>query len=56
MSLGERIDALKAKHQALEFAIEKEENRPHPDDIQIHSLKKQKLKIKDEIAQLGDSV
>ena len=52
MSLDERIDALKAKHQALETAIEDEFNRPLPDDIQIASLKKQKLKIKDEIADL----
>ena len=50
MSLDERIDALKVKHQALETAIEEEFNRPRPDDIQIASLKKQKLKIKDEIA------
>ena len=52
MSLEERIDALKAKHQALEQAIDDENNRPHPDDFQISSLKKQKLQIKDEIASL----
>jgi len=50
MSLDERVDALKAKHQALEAAIEEENSRPYPDDIHIASLKKQKLKIKDEIA------
>ncbi len=50
MSLDERIDDLKSKHQALETAIEDENNRPHPDDIEIASLKKQKLRIKDEIA------
>lgn len=50
MSLDERIDALKAKHHALEAEIEEENNRPSPDDIHIASLKKQKLKIKDEIA------
>lgn len=53
MSLDERIDALKAKHQALETAIEEEFNRPRPDDIHIASLKKQKLRIKDEIASLS---
>ncbi|MDX9859543.1 MAG: DUF465 domain-containing protein [Rhodospirillales bacterium] len=53
MSLDERIDALKAKHQALETEIEEEANRPCPDDIHIASLKKQKLKIKDEIAVLS---
>ena len=53
MSLDERIDALKAKHQALEGAIDEENTRPFPDEMHIASLKKQKLKIKDEIANLG---
>ncbi|MCG8508632.1 MAG: DUF465 domain-containing protein [Rhodospirillales bacterium] len=52
MSLDERINALKAKHQALESALEEEFTRPRPDDIQIASIKKQKLAIKDEIANL----
>lgn len=53
MSLQERIEALKAKHHALEVAIEEEHNRPRPDDSEITRLKKQKLMIKDEIAQLS---
>jgi hypothetical protein len=53
MSLEDRIEALKAKHRALEAAIEQEQNRPHPDDLQISTLKKQKLRIKDELATLG---
>jgi hypothetical protein len=53
MSLQERIEALKAKHNALERAIEEENNRPHPDDMEIVRLKKQKLQIKDEIANLA---
>ena len=36
----------------LETALDEEFNRPLPDDIQIASLKKQKLRIKDEIASL----
>ena len=50
MSLEEMIDELKTKHQALEAAIDEQIHRPHPDDIEIASLKKQKLRIKDEIA------
>jgi hypothetical protein len=53
MSLDERIETLKMKHHALEEAIQKESNRPRPDDLEIHRLKKQKLQIKDEIAQLS---
>jgi hypothetical protein len=51
--MAERIDTLKAKHAALEAAIEDESNRPLPDSSKIHELKRQKLKIKDEIAQIS---
>ena len=53
MSLDERIDALKVEHRALETAIEEEHGRPLPDDMVIVTLKKQKLRIKDEIATLS---
>jgi hypothetical protein len=53
MSLDERIETLKIKHHDLEEAIQQESNRPRPDDLEIHRLKKQKLQIKDEIAQLS---
>jgi hypothetical protein len=53
MSLDERIDALRAKHHALEAMIAEEFSRPRPDDIAIARLKKQKLIIKDEIANLS---
>ncbi|QLH40110.1 MAG: YdcH family protein [Defluviicoccus sp.] len=53
MSLQDRIEALKAKHHALEVAIEEENNRPRPDEQEVSRLKKQKLHIKDEIATLS---
>ena len=53
MSLQDRIEALKAKHHALEAALEAENSRPRPDDGEISRLKKQKLQIKDEIATLS---
>ncbi|MCZ6607148.1 MAG: DUF465 domain-containing protein [Alphaproteobacteria bacterium] len=53
MSLEEMIDELKTKHQALEAAIDEQTHRPHPDDIEIASLKKQKLRIKDQLATLS---
>ena len=52
MSLQERIEDLRAQHQNLEKALDEEHHRPHPDDIQIASLKKQKLALKDQIASL----
>ena len=55
MSLDERIDSLKARHHALDVLIEEENLRPHPDDIEIVKLKKQKLQLKDEIFALQSS-
>lgn len=52
MSMDDRVASLMAKHEALESKIQEEEARPHPDDITIHQLKKEKLRIKDEIAAL----
>jgi len=53
MSLQDRIEALKAKHHALDEALEAENSRPRPDEAEISRLKKQKLQIKDEIAALS---
>ena len=52
MSSIERLDSLKARHAGLEAQIAEENKKPHPDDTMIHALKKEKLKIKDEIARL----
>jgi hypothetical protein len=52
MSQQDRIEALKQKHAALERAIEEENSRPLPNDDVISDLKRQKLRIKDEIFQL----
>ncbi len=55
MSLNERVAALKNKHETLDAALDAETSRPHPDEIEILSLKKQKLRIKDEIVTLAGS-
>lgn len=52
MSLQERIEDLKSQHQNLENMLNDENHRPHPDNVHISELKKQKLAIKDEIANL----
>jgi hypothetical protein len=49
MSLQDRIESLKAKHAALDTAIEAESRRPLPDNSQISDMKRQKLKIKEEL-------
>ena len=53
MSVEEHIETLRAKHAHLEDAIDKENMRPHPDDMKLQELKREKLRIKDEIAGLS---
>ncbi len=53
MSDEEHLEALKAKHLKLENALESEISRPLPDDGLVSSLKKQKLRVKDQLAQLA---
>ncbi|MBN36296.1 MAG: hypothetical protein CMM46_16265 [Rhodospirillaceae bacterium] len=42
--------ALKARHEALEQEIEVEANRPLPDQAHLTELKREKLKIKEDMA------
>lgn len=42
-----QVEALENKHAQLEALIDEEEHRPHPDDIRLHQLKKEKLRLKD---------
>jgi uncharacterized protein YdcH (DUF465 family) len=43
-------EELESKHQALHSLIEEEEHRTHPDEDLLHRLKKEKLRLKDELA------
>lgn len=52
MSVEERIQSLKLRHTQLESELEQETHRPHPDDLHIAEIKRQKLRLKDEIANL----
>jgi hypothetical protein len=53
MALTSHLESLKAKHSDLELRIADEERRPHPDDSFLSDLKKQKLRIKDELVLLA---
>ena len=44
------LQALKDKHHNLDVMIEEEMARPAPDEAAIQEWKKQKLKLKEEIA------
>ncbi len=55
MQSDAHINALSQKHAALDEKIHLEENRPAPDSIALHELKKEKLVIKDELERLKTS-
>ncbi len=44
--------ALEAKHATLDRRIAEEAGRPHPDSVAIAGLKKQKLRLKEELISL----
>jgi hypothetical protein len=46
------LAALQTKHAVLDQRLAQESQRPAPDTIVIAELKKQKLKLKQELAQL----
>lgn len=52
MSVASHITELKRKHEHLSSAVEVAQRRPAVDDLEIAELKKQKLKLKEEIARL----
>ena len=52
MSLQDRIESLRARHRGLEEAIDQEISRPMPNIEILADLKRQKLRIKDEIVGL----
>ncbi|NNF77866.1 MAG: DUF465 domain-containing protein [Rhizobiales bacterium] len=55
VDLEEKLEALKAQHQALHDEIEKLEEHGG-DALNLTRLKKEKLQLKDQITQLEDSI
>jgi len=53
MGSSAHATALSQKHKTLDRQIEEEMSRPASDDVQLRKLKRQKLKIKDELSRLG---
>lgn len=53
MGSSAHADALSQKHQLLEEKIEEELARPRYDEIRLQKLKREKLKIKDELSRQG---
>lgn len=55
MSLSSHLDQLRRKHADLERRLQAERIRPGFDDLSLSALKKEKLRLKDEIARLSES-
>lgn len=53
MSLSSHLEELKKKHQSLSEAVEAAQRAPSTDALRITDLKKQKLRIKEEISRLS---
>jgi len=52
MGVEAHLDELNEKHRNLELAIDAEMSRPHGDDLKVQELKREKLKLKDEIKRM----
>lgn len=55
MSLGSHLQELRKKHQYLSEAVEEAQRHPGYDDLAIAEMKKQKLRLKEEISRLSQN-
>lgn len=55
MNLQARLDTLKDRHASLEARLASEDRRPAPDSETLSSLKREKLRLKEEMARLSGS-
>jgi hypothetical protein len=53
MSLDSHLSELRRKHEALSGRIEEEERRPGGDHLSIVALKREKLRLKEEITRMS---
>ena len=52
MAIEARIRELGSRHQTLERALHEELSRPVADDLRVRELKRQKLRLKEEMESL----
>jgi hypothetical protein len=53
MTIASHLHELRKKHETLSAMVEQEQRSPASDDIRIAELKKQKMKLKEEITRLA---
>ncbi|HSF65019.1 MAG TPA: DUF465 domain-containing protein [Paracoccaceae bacterium] len=55
MTVASHLQELRRKHEALSDMVEHEQRSPGSDALKIAELKKQKLKLKEEITRLAQA-
>ena len=55
MGIAARLRSLEDRHATLERQVAEEDARPHPDETELTRLKREKLRLKDEIEKLRRS-
>lgn len=53
MTIASHLQELRRKHDHLSTLVEQEQRSPGASDLRIADLKKQKLRLKEEITRLG---
>ncbi|MEL6997589.1 MAG: YdcH family protein [Pseudomonadota bacterium] len=53
MNVSPHLETLRTRHAALETEIRDEERRPSADSLELASLKRRKLQLKEEIERLS---
>lgn len=52
MTIQSHLDSLNEQHSHLEHEIDEECHRPQPDSLKLTALKREKLRVKEEITRL----
>ncbi|MDX5356549.1 MAG: DUF465 domain-containing protein [Rhodobacterales bacterium] len=55
MTIASHLQELRRKHEHLSTLVEQEQRSPGSDALKIAELKRQKLKLKEEITRLADA-
>jgi hypothetical protein len=53
MSLNAHLETLKKKHRDMSEAIEEAQRAPGVDDLEVSDMKKQKMRLKEQITRLS---
>lgn len=53
MSVASHVEELRKKHSALSEAVEKAQKSPGTSDLDITAMKREKLRLKEEISRLS---